>query len=194
MIEFYRVLLGFTGFYWVFTSSYSFRSSFTGFYWVLLGFYQIFLVSIEFYRVLLGFAKVELVLMGFYWFFLVSIESHRVLLGFTGFCYQIKAYLFGVVEEEAGRGVEDAVASLPRTGVEQALAGQLVQVTGPHHRRRFRPPPRRHSLPHVNFQFDFNFFLKKEKKRDSSEPRPFSCFRSVLGHFLLIFFIYFFLF
>ena len=129
----------------------------------------------RFYRILLAF-------IGFYLVSLGDTGFYRVLLGFTGFCYQIKAYLFGVVEEEAGRGVEDAVASLPRTGVEQALAGQLVQVTGPHHRRRFRPPPRRHSLPHVNFQFDFNF-LKKKRNEIHRSHAPFR----VSGQFWVIF-------
>ena len=35
---FYLVLMGFTGFYWVFTG---FLLGFTGFYWVLLGFIEL---------------------------------------------------------------------------------------------------------------------------------------------------------
>ena len=67
--RFHRLLLGFTGFFWLFdgfTCFFPVFTSFTGFYLVLLGF-------TGFYRVLLGFT-------GFYCVF------NWVLLGFTGFC------------------------------------------------------------------------------------------------------------
>ena len=50
-----RVLLGFTGFYYVSLGFTGFLLAFTGFYWVSLGFYWLLLGFIRFYWVLLGF-------------------------------------------------------------------------------------------------------------------------------------------
>ena len=81
---FYWVLLGFSGFYWVllgFTGFYWVLLGFTGFYWVLLGFtgfYWVLLGFTGFYRVLPGFT-------GFYWVLPSFTLFYLVLLGFTGF-------------------------------------------------------------------------------------------------------------
>ncbi len=74
----YRVLLGFTRFFWVLLG-------FTGFHRVLLGFTRFFLVFLSFtgfYQVLPGFTGFYWVLLGFSWFF-------WVLPGFTGFPTEI---------------------------------------------------------------------------------------------------------
>ena len=57
--RFYRVLLGFTGFYWVLPGFYRVLLGFAGFYWVLPGFN-------EFYWVFLGFTDLILRITGFY--------------------------------------------------------------------------------------------------------------------------------
>ena len=71
LLSFYRVLLGFIGFYQL-------LPGFPGFSWILLGYIEFCFVLLNFYRVLLGF-------IGFYQFLPGFISIYRVLLGFTEF-------------------------------------------------------------------------------------------------------------
>ena len=96
----YRVLPGFTGFYWIPTSFMGFYPvilGFTEFHWVLLGFTGFYLVLLDFTGLpgFTGFYRVSLVFSGFYWILMSFMgfypvlrgftEFHWVLLGFTGF-------------------------------------------------------------------------------------------------------------
>ena len=87
-VEFYWVLLGFTGFYWIllgFTGLYWVLLGFTGFYWVLLGITGVLLDFTGYYWVLLGFT-------GYYWVLLGLTRFYWVLLSFTEF-YSLSAEL-----------------------------------------------------------------------------------------------------
>ena len=82
LTSFNRVLLGFTGFYWVLPSFTGFHPTisvfllgYSGFYWFFIGLYIVLLGFIWFRRVSLGYS-------GFYWFF---IGLYIVLLGFIWF-------------------------------------------------------------------------------------------------------------
>ena len=67
-IEFYRVLLTFTGFYWVFTWFYCVLLGLTRLYWVLLGYSWVLLDSIGLSMGFNGFCWFFIFFGGFYWF------------------------------------------------------------------------------------------------------------------------------
>ena len=79
---FYRVLLRFTGIYWVFIRLYWVFIGFRCFLWALLGFYW---ALLGFYWALLGFYWGLLGFTGFYWVLLGFTGFYWVLLVFTGF-------------------------------------------------------------------------------------------------------------
>ena len=73
LTEYYWVLLGFTGFYWVWTyfiHVYLVLLGFTGFYWVFIGFYLVLPSFTGFYWVLPGFTE---------FFFLLGAHSCHLL-------------------------------------------------------------------------------------------------------------------
>ena len=89
-VESYRVLLGFTGSYWVLLDSTGFKEvslGFTRLRWVFIKFYWVLLDLTGFCWILLGLKRFHLVLQGYDGFLLSFTGFYWILLGFIGFCW-----------------------------------------------------------------------------------------------------------